>query len=624
MSPALTWQFGPVAWAPSWVALAVLTLLAGIVAQALFRARRRLAPAPAWRRHGITALNLLAFIAVAALLAPPEVERPTTATVTLLTEGTAEDAPVAGAIYATTDGPDPAALRTQRLRSVAQLPLRHPDLDHLELHGHGLAPEAWSGLPSGLTLAFDPPALEGPVEVRWPAVLDPGQPLTVTGVLRLPEADAVGNLRLLDPAGVPVASDAVRSGKPFALTTVPRASGHLNYRLQLLRSDAVRSDDPLDVFVRGARGARLLVLQSAPSFETRQLTAWAADRGQPVVVRTQISRDRDLAQGMNLPEDATLDFGPALLEASDLAVLDGRRWASLDAAQRSMLLDAVRDGLGLMLLADETLAEWLTEPQHQALLGVRLAPLPSPVVTWPRVPGSAPERPLDPLSYRLEPITARRLLADEDDRLLEAWQPIGDGRLAVSVLRGRHGWATSGERSSFARYWTRVLQRMGRPASGPRLIAPDARQRPRPAHRLDLCAEQTPGETLPLRLRVTPRVPDPVVTELTLVPHGSGAPIHCAPFWPLTAGAHRLQLLDAAGAPRDESWISVYGPDDWRAHDRERRQAATLLRMEQGRAGLADRRERNVRSPLSPWWAWGLLLLAGGGLWVERRLAELD
>lgn len=624
MTPAFEVAAGGITWAPSWAALGALAVLTIVVAVSAARAWRRLARAGAFRRVAVAGLNVLALLAMGALLAPPGWEGPAEGRVSLVTEGALAGPDGTGASFALGGTSAPEGVRVTRLRTAGQLALRRPDLGRLEVLGHGLAAEEWASLPPALDVHFEPPPLAGVAEVSWPRHLALGSALVVTGVLRLPDGDAVAELRLLDPAGLAVAAASARSGQTFALEAVPRAPGALTYRLEVRRGDTVWADEPVTLQVRPNRGARLLVFQSAPSFETRRLAAWAGDRGYPLVIQSRISRDRELAQGVNLPPEADLEVGPALLARTDLAIVDGRRWANLDPARRGLVLDAVRDGMGLLLLADEALAGWLKNAPEPEWAGLRLAPEPDPAAAWPRLTGPAPDRPLARAPWRLEPANPARpavalpLTLDEDGTVLEAWRPLGKGRVAVSLLRERHGWATSGADAPFARYWTRLMHAVGRPENAPRWHPPDDRVLARPGERQTVCAAGAEER----RFRATPSTGRGAPSEGALTPHGSGAPLACGFWWPATAGWHRLDLLGPAGVVSDTLHLRVFAAEEWRTTERAQRQAATLARAAQAPAGTAAA-PRRVRTRLSPWWPWGLLLLSGGLLWIERRLHDM-
>jgi hypothetical protein len=626
MSPDFEFSLGALRFDPGLVAVLASAAVIGMALYAGWRAARRLANSGSVRRWGVFGLNLLAGVAVVLLLLSPRVEHQADATVALITEGGASRAtaslattiPRSGPRYALGDFTDlaNADLPGDPLTVAGQLTLRRPDLESVTVWGHGLDEAQWGGLPDDLAVRFDPPPLNGPTQAQWSPQLVLGQALTVSGVLRLEAMEAVARLELVDPAGLVVATASARSGQPFLVTATPRGAGALEYRLRVVRGESLIADDPVGVSVVQGWGARLLVVQSAPSFETRRFANWAADKGHSLVIHSRISRDRDLVQGVNLEAEAPLERTASMIADMDLVLMDGRRWADLPAAERAIFMAAVRSGLGLVLLADTELAAWLETPANTSLLGLALVPEPSREDAWPSWPGLIPEQPLPVAPWRLALTSARPLTRDEAGNLLEAWQPIGEGRVMVSLLRERSRWATSGEASTFARYWARLLRRVAREDASPRWLPPSADQRPRPRERLTLCATQ--GAT---SFSFASRDAVTEVGRVPLVTPATGASARCGVVWPTAPGWHVAQLFDPAGALQDELFLKVYGTDDWTAHRFERRQAATRARASIPGSAVAER--RLVETPLSPWWAWSLLLLSAGALWTERRLFEL-
>ncbi len=627
MSPVFEFSLGAWRFAPGVVALAAAIAVGLVTLHTAWRAGRRLAASGLPRRWGIVGLNLLAGGAVALLLLSPRVEGLADATVSLFTEGaevpdgeSADAAPLpTGPRFTVGPGGGDALVNLpgDPLATAGQLALRQPDLQSLTVLGHGLDEAQWRTLPGDLGVRFRPPALNGPTQVQWSPRIAFGEALTVTGLLRLEAEAAVAQIELVDPAGVVVATAPARSGQTFALTTTPRGTGTLEYRLHVRRGDTLLSDDPVGVFVFAEQGARLLVVQSAPSFETRRLANWAADTGHALVIHSQISRNRDLVQGVNLDAGSPLERTASLYADTDLVLMDGRRWAGLPAGERETLLDAVRSGLGLVLLADGELDSWLETPSNDSLTGLDLLPAPARDAVWPSWPGFTPEQSLPTAPFRLAWANAQDMTRDETGALLEAWQALGEGRVMVSLLRERHRWATRGEASTFARYWTRLLRRVAREGSRPRWLAPPADARPRPAERLTLCAREGGAA-----FAFAPQGSDAEPETVPLVDHATGASARCGVAWPDEPGWHRARLFDEDGALQDELLLRVYGPEYWTADRFEKRRLATHARATENGAATAE--ARTVVRPLSPWWPWSLLLLCGGVLWLERRLFDLD
>ena len=266
----------------------------------------------------------------------------------------------------------------------------------------------------------------------------------MTGRFLPDESSAARTVELLDPAGLAVATHDLLLDDTFELTALPKAPGLIEYRLRVLDDENELHSEPVPAYVHSGRRPLIFIMQSAPSFETRQLKNWAGDDAATVIVHTVITRGRELGQRVNAGTLGDDSLSPSLLQKTDLAVVDGRTWAGLNPAQRAMFEAAVKDGLGLLILADDDLAEYL-RGSTVLLQGFELSERERDQDGYiPVVSGSTSEQPLPLLNLELEHRGNGVLTRVETGVVVEAYERIGLGRVAVSILRERHRWLTSG------------------------------------------------------------------------------------------------------------------------------------------------------------------------------------
>jgi hypothetical protein len=592
---------------------AAALLLAAVFLGSVLAAWRRLRGTARW--IGVAVLNATACLAIFALLAPPALLRPASDAIALVTEG-ALSAPDAVATAYVAPGAGDYGRGPGYLLDIGQLLLRKPGLGTLTVTGHGLETFEWQRLPDDLAIRYDPPPLSGLVATAWQRSLAEGERLIVTGrYLDNLSANATV-LELVDPAGIAVATHDLLSGDTFELTAQPRAPGLLEYRLRVLGGDGELQSELVPVFVRSGQRPQLYVLQSAPSFETRQLQNWAGDNDATVVIDTVITRSRELGQRINARTLNDDRLSPALLESIGLAIVDGRAWAGLDMARRAWFEAAVREGMGLLILADGDLAEYLGDSET-LLQGFGLARQERDhdgyVPVWE---GSASEQLLPLLGLALEHPDGGVLTRIESGEVVEAYRNFGLGRVAVSVLRERHRWRTSGDETTYTAYWARLMGRIGRPAPLPFLLPADDDPWPRPHRRMRLCAMA--GST-DVSFDVAPLQAERRL-ELDSAAPGTGGPRRCTEFWPWQAGWHHARLYAGdADEPVSEAYYYVFGDDQWQTHRRHARQQATLQRassVESGQTAIT----RRARGDIDPLWPWLVLIVSVGLLWLERRL----
>ena len=595
---------------------AALLLFIVFVASAL-TAWRRLGGISRARWTGVAALNAVACLAIFALVAPPVVLQPASDALTLLTEGAESPAGAVAKTYVAPDAGD-YGRGPAYLLDAGQLPLREPALGMLTVAGHGLEEAQLQQFQDDVTVRFVPPPLGGFVATTWARSLRQGEPLIVKGRYLKASSLSATTVELLDPAGVAVATHDLLAGDAFALVTYPKAPGLLGYRLRVLDNERELEAEPVPVYVRPGERPVIYVLQSAPSFETRQLRNWAGDNSATLVIDTVITRGRELRQLVNTDPLAGDRLSPALLEATGLAVVDGRAWAGLDAGRRAWFVEAVLGGMGLLILADGDLAAYLDD-EDALLQGFGLVEQErDPDGYVPGWLGSQSEQLLPLASLALEYEDGVELTRTRSGEVVEAYRNVGLGRVAISVLRERHRWLTSGDEATYTAYWARLLGRLGRPAALPYLLPMASDAWPRPERRSRLCALAGDAD---MSFEVGPLHGETLLSLESAAP-SVGGPRRCAEFWPQQAGWHRVGLYAGdTGEARDEAYFYVFAEDEWQAHWRYERQQATLARAT---AGVEDQAAmtRTARIDIDPLWPWLLFMFSAGLLWLERRLSD--
>lgn len=608
---ALTWSWeGASLFAAAWLAL--------ILAWTLVASHYRLWARSRLRWLLVSVLNLLAALALAALFNPPEWRRMASQDGLLLTFG-AEPAISSNEIYVTPEieaPPKTAAL----LLHAGQLPLRQPALGTLEIRGHGLHPAEARTLPGGIDVTFQPPELEGIVRPDWTRTVTSGTPLRLTATFTSPDGRPV-DVELSGPDGEALAQQRIQPGSPFRFTFRPLAPGLAEYRMTVQREEAVVASEPIPIHVVDGQAVDILVLQSAPSFEIRELRRWAGDRGSRIRVQTQVSENHWISQGVNvLQQELDADLDPALLETIDMLIVDGRAWTGLSANRLSWISTAVEQGLGLMILADRALLDAPEADSGQLLSAFDFDAAPDDLLEIiPTLPGLDSDLTLRLAAIKIGGATVHPMLTGAEGEWIEAWKNHGAGRVAVSRLSGRHRWATTGDRSAFSAYWSQALGLLARPRKPPFLLPPDATQLARPGERTSVCAL---AQAAPLKVVLTD--PTGAETVLPMSAPGLGGPKHCAFFWPISAGWHLARLEEAAtGRVLDRTWRHVTGPEAWQTERHRLRQEATRARFDEGGSPGTPARAtggRETSQPVVPVWPWLLFLLASASLWVERRV----
>ncbi|MEM9322203.1 MAG: hypothetical protein AAGA41_05180 [Pseudomonadota bacterium] len=570
-----SWWRGVIAAPATLVALLVVVLLSGFAAS---RVLPRL-PGAVWRT-GWCVLAVAYLVAMLAFLAPPpergDALRPLLVTtgvdgLALATISDRSDVFITGRAWR-----EPAVsewLEARASRAASGRAVRVSALDDLQLHprvadglrvlGDGLDAAAWTDSDWSGEIEFDPPTLApGFVSVGWSARTVLGRASIVTAAVSGGLGDDA-QLVLRDASGAALATAAASAGQ-IAGPVLPAG----RHRLRLSLEDGASAGDYLDlpIEVREPIAARVLLLQSAPSFEWRSLARWLARAGARVAARTRVSetRFRDRFDGLSARALDTLDRD--LLSQFDLVIADGAALGVLDDASRSALLDSDHGAGVLVLLHDSADAQALPpqladvlqgDPERQALYQLEAS-------------AGVLETGMTRLALTFSDAAGDALLSAVGGAPIVARAHPGD-RIAVGLLRDSYRLVGVGAQQQHANLWSDLVRSLARDA-----IPVRARFTPeqlRVGERLRVCVPRA-AQLAAVRLRQDGR--DDVMLPLSATPWRPAE--RCGWYWPDVDGW--LQVRAGAAGNRDlgAQWVGPVGPLS--RVERQARISATVRRQQ--------------------------------------------
>jgi hypothetical protein len=480
-----------------------------------------------------------------------------------------------------------ASRAIERAPDLATALRRHPDARRLRIVGAGL-PSRDLDAARSLVGAFEQsPLPRGLVELEAPRSVRAGNAWRVSGRV---EGAAQARVELRDPSAAVVAAATVDEQGRFALEAYAKDEGFAMFALRVQDGRGAQVDEAsLPLLVRRGEPLRLLVLAAAPDAELKYLRRWAVDAGLRIDSRLGLSEGVALTEGAPALDDAGL-------RAADVAIIDERAWAALTAVQKKSLLDAVDDGMGLLLRVTGALPPSVAD--DWAALGFRIEPATGEAVAvrLDRALGSAGAGPaLARQAISVQAPDATALLRDDDAEPLALWRAQARGRLGLWWLADSWRLALSGERSRHANVWSRTLATLAR-----------ARAAAEPRIPRDLRFDQ---RAVLCGIADGDRVEDAAGVGVALLVDAGST---CAAWWPRHAGRH---TLSSAGA----RW-----PLDVLASDATSPLAiATRQRATRALLGTLDAGAESARATPLPRWPFFLGWLAAIALlwWLERRSA---
>jgi hypothetical protein len=517
----------------------------------------------------------------------------------------------------------------------SQLLFYQPTFGNLHVLGDGLSSAQWQDMQllmgeafANIAVTFTPskPTI-GLVNMQWSRERVVGQFIEVNGQLQGTgefAADTIYQLNLLDPVGQIVETIRLKAAERFTLNFPAKTTGQWVYRLQLNKPGDVTllADEPIAFSVTQPAPVRMLIKQSAPSFETRQLKNWAAAFGSQIRVLTKISQNKDIQQNINLSaktlQHSASPFSEQSLAYFDWLLIDGRALLSLSVQQMHALQIAIKKGLGVYIVADNELVNAWPVPALNWLLDIHMQPLDvanySAIPYWPQ---SNIDQAIPLVRATISSADGSYLVQNNDGRILVSRSKIGSGHVAMSLINTTYGWQTSGLTEQYSHYWQNVIYSLARPKHPLYWLNTQSDRLLLVNQPLQKCLLGGSASGIAFHNQNT----QPSLLTQDVLPTEQ----QCLTIWPTKEGWHKLawwQNTAIANTQDDhnaliDTWFYAHGEQDWPAWQQTQKQQAS-----QNMATQHNTQPLNTPSvkSLDKDWFWGLLVLSMSLLWLERKL----
>lgn len=600
-------SFPPVLW-PFFAALAAF---------ALFLIARR----PARKRLGLRlTAGAIAILALFALAAQPRWQRmQKSAEAILLTPGALDSLPRAAVVFSLpgAGAVSGSSAKIQHIPDAGYLQRHFPEISLYQVLGHGLRDYDWAALDSIAIIPRLAQPAPGIQFLSWQRELYWGEKARIQGSVAGLQNQA-GTLYLFDPGGVADSLPVSAGNSRFDLRALPRAPGRFLYTLLLRSSQGdTLAQEIIDFVVRAPRPLQVLILEARPRFETKYFKNWMSKNRHALGMRTLLSRERDREEFVNLAKTNLRQVSLPLLQKFDLLLIDGETLQRMNARERRALHTAVREGLGVLLLADEMPWRKQKTPADEFFRRFDFEPfvgmderLVRPV--WPD---------LDTLKVTAVPAESfvikeapelKPLVQDEMERWLAAAQVTGLGQVGLTLIRNTYRWQLEGRTDLYAAYWSYLISALARREDqngrwNLRMGRPILVDQP-----LSLTLTGAFGKVAAL---ITTR--EQKADSIFLAPEVNEPGRAHGIFWPRQAGWHALATPGGS-----QAWFYVGERARWQTWQQAQKIAATRIQAERCRQNSTTRETGRFHQaePIAPFLFFAIFLLSAGYLWLERKL----
>ena len=467
----------------------------------------------------IVLLNMLSFCAIIGLISDIKIKTQTEISAVLLTYGTSQQQIESipkdnNTQFFLLSSPrnwqaslDLSALTKPLLiENVGEILVYQPLVTQLSVYGDGLATPEWQILNSLINstahenlskqqfnVNFYPSSIRtGPVKLNWPKQLVLGQPFYISGTFRAQKQDEerIFKISLSNAYDEVVDEFLIKHNERFNLSASLKSQGLFTYQLKVFDDDqTLLMSEPVSFSVTSAEKIKVVIKQSAASFESKHLKNWLAEQGEEVLVFTQVSKNKHIQQVVNATTDVEViskpnkgdkstvniidkAFTSILLKDTDLLYMDGRAVLSLTQEESTQVEMAVKNGLGLIIIVDDELLLSSNEVLSHSLLTRVFSqeswPLSTKVnqglTTIPRWLHSQEEHTLSYTNAILPKVNGEVLVEGNDSQTLAIAHNYGLGTATFSLINSSYQWLTSDNKSHYSRYWQHIIENTARSA----------------------------------------------------------------------------------------------------------------------------------------------------------------
>ncbi|WP_444996825.1 hypothetical protein [Aliikangiella sp. IMCC44359] len=593
----------------------------------IFFGIKRLNNSSAARKLLLIVFNCFALIALTGLLFKPHLKGSSTESVSLITQGNfVRETQLNDLKYTLSNTSDSKKIISLNyLSNVQQLLYHHPNLQTLQVLGDGLSENQWKNFGNIQVDYVQPKKLSGIVDIEWQRELNQGELLIIKGRLQFIAKDKVFHLRLINPANEVEQEQQLLGNEIFTLNTQPKTSGLHQYKIEVFNSNKqLVTEETVSINVTNNAQVKILILQSSPSFETKQLQNWAAEHGGKILTKTKISQDRYITQSINIEHSYQTNNIEQLFDQFDLLMIDGRGLTELTNHQKEILEKETRNGLGVLILADSALLQAGTK--SALLTGFSLQTFnednASSLEVTPNWLSQSVKKDVvsELLVSRLNAklsINEKQLIGfnllvwSKDNHLLVAKKQLGNGQLALSTVRDTYRWVTSGNKALHSDYWQNLIKNIARYQMKAGFLPPKDKS----FYRVNQLAELCLLSDEPI-MQVSAKNKSRHVAEQILLMQQDLAnqKQYCGYFWPRQPGWYHIAAKDE----KYQSWIYVESLTSWSAIQQQEKIRATLAKQ----ASYIPEQLTDVLAtykPISSWYFWWLFLISATVLWLERK-----
>lgn len=377
----------------------------------------------------------------------------------------------------------------------------------LKIYGNGFSSEQWPYLKSFAIEYYPSDKIAGFIDLHWPKEVSLGETFVISGAVQgatkahSKQSNVTYEVSLM-AYGHEIEKTRIQAGEIFTLKNHVKIPGKFVYQLifktliddtpQVNLTSISNLSENIAFTVVNEKPLNVLIKQSAPSFETRQLTRWLAKYSAQVTVFTEISKEKWQKKSLNLyPQtkdklpkqvsgniaDESFQLTEALLADIDFAVFDIRTLRTMQRDEVLHLYNAIEQGLGVYIFADNSLlmtplntATPIDQTINRLLSDVSDEKSSAVSIFWPTQDQSNEILTQHPIGVSLKAERGEALVYDHNRNPLVSAVQVQLGMFALSTIDATYQWHLQNHEHFYRQYWQYIIKKLARNQQGTRWL----------------------------------------------------------------------------------------------------------------------------------------------------------
>jgi len=406
-------------------------------------------------------------------------------------------------------------------------------------------------------------------------------------ILKSPGGEALDSITLIS-----------KETQEFQLSTNLKVKG--KFLFEIIEKDSLGNSitkDPIPVNVSERIQLKIAIINHFPTFETKYLKNFLAEKGHEVLIRSQLTKARFKFEYFNMKNRPRIEFSKDNLSSFDLIIIDAISLQSLSKNQRNSLENSIHEqGLGLFIQADHSYFK-----SSRGLFSFNFDREKNNKTTlkeWPRVNIATHE-------FRFKNEFTIHPVFSNSTKIYSAYKRVGLGRIGSSVFQNTFEVLLKGHTEAYQQLWSKTIEALSKTES--------------PVVEWDTNAQFAfKNEPFNFKLRTAITQPSVFTNEASNIPLRQD--IDLATVWSGTS------------YPRDIGWKKQYVEQDttrvFEYYVHSTQQWKTLIAnttMTTNKRHFSDHDLKNQslnkpKSPINSIWLFLFFILSMGYLWLEPKL----